>query len=171
MPGIAPSFSSWRETEPSVVPSSTMMSCGPGLGPGAHHKQIDGDQRRKRPAPAAPISSASSHGLHDQAALVPPKPKLLLSTALTGRSFALCGTRSTPSQLSLGLSRLSVGGTIWSRIARMQKMLSTAPAPPSRWPIADLVELIEQCRWRRRTAAAPRRARARRRAASRCRGR
>jgi hypothetical protein len=25
----------------------------------------------------------------------------------------------------------------------MQKMDSTAPAPPSRWPIADLVELIE----------------------------
>ena len=56
---------------------------------------------------------------------------------------ALCGTRSTPSVPSSGLSRLSVGGTIWSRIARMQKIASTAPAPPSRWPIADLVELID----------------------------
>src|SRR6476469_7510847 len=45
-------------------------------------------------------------------ALVPPKPKLLLSAARTGRFFALCGTRSTPSVPSSGLSRLSVGGTI-----------------------------------------------------------
>src|SRR5207244_12485564 len=45
-------------------------------------------------------------------ALVPPKPKLLFSTARTDRSLALCGTRSTPSVPSLGLSRLSVGGTI-----------------------------------------------------------
>jgi hypothetical protein len=28
-------------------------------------------------------------------------------------------------------------------MARMQKMVSTAPAPPSRWPIALLVEDIE----------------------------
>src|SRR5204863_3794565 len=72
-------------------------------------------------------------------ALVPPKPKLLLSTARTSRCLACHGTRSTPSQPSDGLSRLSVGGTIWSRSARMQKIDSTAPAPPSRWPIADLV--------------------------------
>src|SRR3546814_5960261 len=46
-------------------------------------------------------------------ALVPPKPKLLLSAALTRRAFAVCGTRSTPSVPSSGSSRLSVGGTIW----------------------------------------------------------
>src|SRR3546814_5481504 len=56
-------------------------------------------------------------------ALVPPKPKLLLSAALTRRAFAVCGTRSTPSVPSSGSSRLSVGGTIWSRIARMQKIV------------------------------------------------
>ena len=70
---------------------------------------------------------------------MPPKPKLLLSAALTSRFLAVCGTRSTPSVPSSGSSRLSVGGTIWSRMARMQKIASTAPAPPSRWPIADLV--------------------------------
>ena len=36
-----------------------------------------------------------------------------------------------------------VGGTIWSRMARMQKIASTAPAAPSRCPIADLVEDID----------------------------
>ena len=30
-----------------------------------------------------------------------------------------------------------------SRIARIEKIASTAPAAPSRWPIADLVEDIE----------------------------
>src|ERR687889_438505 len=79
-------------------------------------------------------------------ALVPPKPKLLLSAARTSRCLAWCGTRSTPAVPSLGLSRLSVGGTTWSRSARMQKIASTAPAPPSRWPIADLVELVAERR-------------------------
>src|SRR4029453_355975 len=92
-----------------------------------------------RPDQQGPLHTAFMMRL----ALVPPKPKLLLSTARTGRFLASCGTKSTPSVPSLGLLRLSVGGTIWSRIARMQKMLSTAPAPPSRWPIADLVELID----------------------------
>src|SRR4029453_1883619 len=92
-----------------------------------------------RPDQQGPLHTAFMMRL----ALVPPKPKLLLSTARTDRSLALWGTRSTPSVPSLGLSRLSVGGTIWSRIARMQKMLSTAPAPPSKWPIADFVELID----------------------------
>ena len=34
---------------------------------------------------------------------MPPKPKLLLSTALTSRFLATCGTRSTPSVPSLGI--------------------------------------------------------------------
>src|SRR3546814_17847562 len=88
--------------------------------------------------------------------LVPPKPKLLFNMAFTFRSLATWGTRSTPAQFSLGLSRFSVGGTIWSRIANLQKMDSTAHAPPSKWPMAALVEDME--RWpiaypkRRRTA-------------------
>ncbi len=35
-----------------------------------------------------------------------------------------------------------VGGAIWSRIASTEKIASIAPAAPSRWPIADLVEDI-----------------------------
>src|SRR6476660_10085491 len=105
-------------------------------------QEIKNDQRREGQAPADHKQTPHTAFMISDA-LVPPKPKLLFRTARTGRSLALCGTRSTPSQLSLGLSRLRVGGTIWSRIARMQKMLSTAPAPPSKWPMADLVELIE----------------------------
>ena len=36
-----------------------------------------------------------------------------------------------------------VGGTIWSRMASRQKIASTAPAAPSRWPMEDLVEDID----------------------------
>jgi hypothetical protein len=39
-----------------------------------------------------------------------------------------------------GLSRLMVGGTTPSRMASTQKIASTAPAAPSRWPTADLVD-------------------------------
>src|SRR3546814_17095547 len=76
-------------------------------------------------------------------ALGPPEPELLLSAGFALRFLATFGTRSAPSVPSSGLSRLSVGGTIWSRIARMQKIVSTAPAPPRKWPMADLVELLE----------------------------
>ena len=41
-----------------------------------------------------------------------------------------------------GLSRLSVGGAMLSRMASSEKIASTAPAAPSRWPIADLVDDI-----------------------------
>jgi hypothetical protein len=47
------------------------------------------------------------------------------------------------SQLGEGFSRLSVGGTMRSRMARMEKIASTLPAAPRRWPIEDLVEDIE----------------------------
>src|SRR6202008_480394 len=103
--------------------------------------KIDDDEGTKDQRRRADQKRTSHTAFMMREALVPPKPKLLLSTALTLRSFALCGTRSTPAQLSSGLSRLRVGGTIWSRIARMQKILSTAPAPPRRCPMADLVEL------------------------------
>src|SRR3546814_18988702 len=76
--------------------------------------------------------------------VVPPKPKLLFNMAFTFRSLATWGTRSTPAQFSLGLSRFSVGGTIWSRIANMQNMDSTAHAPPRKWPMAELVEDMEE---------------------------
>jgi hypothetical protein len=76
-------------------------------------------------------------------ALVPPKPKLLLSTAFTR---PLLGDVRHEVDAPAGVARIvevEVGGTIPSRIASMQKIASTAPAPPSRWPIADLVELID----------------------------
>src|SRR5206468_4735121 len=114
----------------------------PRLRPGHPPQSIDDEQGGEDDSARADEKPFHTAFMINEA-LVPPKPKLLLSTARTDRSLALCGTRSTPSVPSLGLSRLSVGGTIWSRIARMQKMLSTAPAPPSRCPIADLVELIE----------------------------
>src|ERR1700712_4167249 len=75
-------------------------------------------------------------------ALVPPKPNEFDSTTLMSRLRALCGTRSIGVSTE-GLSRLSVGGATPSRIARIEKIASTAPAAPSRWPIDDLVEDIE----------------------------
>ena len=45
VPGIAPCLASWREMEPSVVPSLTMISCGPALGPGPP-EEIDDQKRR-----------------------------------------------------------------------------------------------------------------------------
>ena len=73
------------------------------------------------------------------ATLAPPKPKELLSAAMSpaGRSRALvamssstCGSRS---------SRLIVGGAIRWCSARTVAIDSRAPAPPSRWPVIDLV--------------------------------
>src|SRR5271170_3088403 len=75
-------------------------------------------------------------------ALVPPKPNEFDSTYLTLRSRACFATRSM-SQEGEGLSRLRVGGTTPSRIARIENIASTLPAAPSRCPIADLVEDIE----------------------------
>src|SRR5258705_550665 len=115
----------------------------PGFGTRRPPQSINDDERGED-QPRREISQTPHTAFMMRLALVPPKPKLLLSTALTFRGLAWCGTRSTPSVPSLGLSRLSVGGTIWSRKARMQKMLSTAPAPPSKCPNADLVELIDK---------------------------
>src|SRR5712691_1181956 len=64
-------------------------------------------------------------------ALVPPKPNELESTTSMLRLRAWCGTRSIGVSTD-GLSRLSVGGATLSRIARMEKIASTAPAAPSR---------------------------------------
>src|SRR5215813_12559970 len=75
-------------------------------------------------------------------ALVPPKPNEFDSTTSISRSRARCGTKSTVA-LTEGLSRLSVGGATRSRIAKIEKMASTAPAAPSKWPIEDLVEDME----------------------------
>src|SRR6202051_2968862 len=75
-------------------------------------------------------------------ALVPPKPNELDSATLISRLRGAFGTRSIAVSTD-GLSRLMVGGAMLSRIARMLKIVSTAPAAPSRCPVDDLVDDIE----------------------------
>src|SRR5262249_57142933 len=75
-------------------------------------------------------------------ALVPPKPNELDKTTSMSRLCALCGTKSRGVSTD-GLSRLMVGGATLSRMASTEKIASTAPAAPSRWPIDDLVEDME----------------------------
>ena len=71
-------------------------------------------------------------------ALVPPKPKELDRTTSMARFFERWGTRSIAVSTD-GLSRLMVGGATPSRMARIEKIASTAPAAPNRCPIEDLV--------------------------------
>src|SRR5690606_29595141 len=75
-------------------------------------------------------------------ALVPPNPNELDSATSILRWRGLCGTRSIGVSTA-GLSRLIVGGAMLSRIARIEKIASAAPAAPSRCPIDDLVDDIE----------------------------
>src|SRR5262249_43624132 len=75
-------------------------------------------------------------------ALVPPKPKELDKATSISRLCALCGTRSIGVSTD-GLSRLMVGGATLSRMARIEKIASTAPAAPSKCPMQDLVEDID----------------------------
>src|SRR5690606_14391912 len=98
----------------------------------------DGGQPRLSPGgPAA----AHETRRNTTEALVPPKPKLLDRATSIGIGLALRGIRSSVVSTE-GLSRLMVGGAIWSRIASAVNAASIAPAAPSRWPVADLVELI-----------------------------
>src|SRR5580698_6456002 len=75
-------------------------------------------------------------------ALVPPKPNEFDSATLISRLRGICGTRSIAVSTD-GLSRLMVGGAMLSRIARMLKIASIAPAAPSRCPVEDLVDDID----------------------------
>src|SRR5260370_15788068 len=75
-------------------------------------------------------------------ALVPPKPNEFDSATLISRLRAIFGTRSIAVSTE-GLSRLMVGGAMLSRIARMEKIASIAPAAPSRCPVDDLVDDID----------------------------
>ena len=77
-------------------------------------------------------------------ALVPPKPNEFDSTVSIFRFFERCGTRSIAVSTD-GLSRLIVGGAMPSRMARIEKIASTAPAAPSRCPIEDLVDDMLMC--------------------------
>src|SRR5215203_516172 len=92
--------------------------------------------RRRRPkAPAHAARRKTSE------ALVPPKPKEFDSTMSMSRFFAACGTRSIAVSTD-GLSRLIVGGATPSRMARIEKIASIAPAAPRRCPVADFVDDI-----------------------------
>src|SRR5215472_10074112 len=72
-------------------------------------------------------------------ALVPPNPNEFDSAAAIAIFLGLYGTRSISVSID-GLSRLRVGGAIWSRIASVEKIASTAPAAPKRCPIEDFVD-------------------------------
>src|ERR1700744_998829 len=75
-------------------------------------------------------------------ALVPPKPNELDNATLISRLRGVCGTRSIAVATD-GLSRLMVGGATLSRIARMLKIASIAPAAPNKCPVEDLVDDID----------------------------
>src|ERR1700740_24493 len=75
-------------------------------------------------------------------ALVPPKPNELDSATLISRLRGTCGTRSI-AVCTDGFSKLMVGGAMLSRIARMLKIASTAPAAPSKCPVDDFVDDID----------------------------
>src|SRR5437588_2026560 len=94
---------------------------------------------RVKPSRASHYASARRN---TSVALVPPNPNEFDSATAISRRRALCGTRSIGVWTS-GSSRLMVGGATWSRIARIEKIASTAPAAPSRWPMQDLVDDIE----------------------------
>ena len=71
--------------------------------------------------------------------MVPPNPKEFDKTALIGFCTAALGARSIFVSTD-GFSRLMVGGAILSRMASSENTASTAPAAPSKCPIADLVD-------------------------------
>src|SRR5699024_2587692 len=75
------------------------------------------------------------------AMLWPPKPtdSLMAATSPVGISRGLSRTMSTTVSGSSS-SMLMVGGIRPSCRARMVAIDSTAPAPPNRWPVMDLVE-------------------------------
>src|ERR1700751_4647441 len=75
-------------------------------------------------------------------ALVPPKPNEFDRATLILRLRAARGARSIVVATE-GFSRLMVGGAMLSRIARMEKIASIAPAAPRRCPVEDFVDDID----------------------------
>src|SRR5438874_1345020 len=110
-----------------MTPGPVMVAGGDAMGIGDDVRLLAGQHQTR---------------LNIKEALVPPNPKLLESATSILRCLATSGTRSM-SQPSDGSCRLSVGGATLSRIASSEKIASTAPAAPSRWPMADLVEDME----------------------------
>src|SRR5262249_27753149 len=106
---------------------------------GARRRPLLWPAAASRPPPARRVAQSTARKISD--ALVPPKPNEVDSTVVISRFRALCGTRSIAVSTD-GLSRLMVGGAVSSRMASTEKIASTAPAAPSRWPIDDLVDDI-----------------------------
>src|SRR5262249_44285455 len=88
------------------------------------------------------VTGRGQAGVKAGQTLCPPKPNELFSAAIgappCGLRFLGSVAMSTPASSS-GSSRLMVGGATASRRARMVATASSAPAPPSRCPVIDLV--------------------------------
>src|SRR5579863_7472375 len=78
---------------------------------------------------------------NSSAPLVPPKPKEFDMAYSISALRAWLGTKSMSPVSGSWFSRLMVGGMIWLRRASTVMPASRPPAPPSRWPVMDLVEL------------------------------
>src|SRR5438067_4780858 len=131
------------------VPGRDYDHCSGGRGPrllkiarlpGSTRKTCCGEQETGHEGEHGPHHCNPAE-LKTSVALVPPNPNEFESTVEIGIFLARCGTRSMAVSTD-GLSRLMVGGATESRIARVAKMASTAPAAPSRWPTDDFVDDI-----------------------------
>lgn len=74
-------------------------------------------------------------------ALAPPKPKELVRTCSSG--FSRGAVTRSKVQTGSGSRMATQGGSQPPSSAMSEMALSTAPAPPRRWPMAPLVELTE----------------------------
>src|SRR5579875_2984519 len=112
--------------------------------PGAGPLDNDDNGRLDRGAIYMP-SAYQAGGENTSVTLWPPKPNELLSTRgrPPGAAGSFLGSPAAMSSSISGscLSRLIVGGTTPSRMARIAAIASTAPAAPSRWPVIDFVEV------------------------------
>ena len=134
------------EEQPDVDPHRLIVSLASGIG-GLHSLlnnwdvQRDKGYRRVSPftipmlmanAPAANVGMQ----VHAKAGVHTP----VSACASSNEAIALA-----LDQLRLGRAEVAVvGGTIRSRSARTDARVSRAPAPPSRWPVIDLVEVTTQ---------------------------
>ena len=102
---------------------------------GRLRQQLHDDGRR------AAHRVAGSDALEDQRAVGAAEAEVVLCGDVDLHRPRLVGAVV---QVALGvlLKMLIVGGTTWSRTASAVNTDSMPPAPPSRWPVMDLVELM-----------------------------
>ena len=75
--------------------------------------------------------------------LVPPNPNELLNAKLTWWSIGVLGTKFTLKLLE-GFSKFNVAGIKLLLMLKIEKIASTLPAAPNKWPIDDFVELTNK---------------------------